>query len=799
MNAPAAFDRPRHTADAPAPGVHVGRPLPRPNAKRLLAGRGAYVTDLKLPRMLHAAFLRSPFAHARITRIDVEAARAAPGVALVATGEDLARLCAPWVGTLDHFKGMKSPPQMPLPLDRVTWCGQAVVAIVAESRAAAEDAAELVEVDYEELPVLADLDTALAADAPRIAPDFSDNICFRSVVETGDVDAVFASAAHVVDAQMTFGRHTGVTLEPRALIADYDASEHSLTVHHGTQTPFQFQDLYARHYGIPESRVRVIAPDVGGSFGVKLHVYNEDMAVIGLSMLAGRPVKFVADRLEAFVSDIHARDHRVKARAALDADGRLLAIQAEDETGIGSFSTYPRTSAVEGNQVIRLIGAPYRMEAYRGDLKVVFQNKTQTSQYRAVGHPIACAVTEHLMDRAAARIGLDPFAIRARNLIPDDAYPCESATGYKFEKLSHEGCLAKLRTLMDYDRLRADQAALRPRGIHRGIGIAAFVEITNPSPAFYGIGGARISAQDGAVVKITPSGEVRCLISVTEQGQGTETIIGQIVADYLGVSRDIVRVITGDTQVTPHGGATWACRGAGIGGETALQAAKKLKANVLAVASAILQARPEALDLVDGQVVDKAGGAVRISLAEVARITYFRSDTLPPGTDAQLTVAHHYAPRGYPFAFTNGVHGCHVEVDAETGLVKILKHFVVEDCGRVINPLLVEEQVRGGVVQGLGAAFFEECRYSDTGQLVNGSLADYLVPMSCEMPDIVIDHMETPTRDTELGAKGCGEAGTAAASAAALNAVNDALAPFDALLTQIPMTPARILRALGTF
>ncbi|MFG1264464.1 MULTISPECIES: xanthine dehydrogenase family protein molybdopterin-binding subunit [Xanthobacter] len=797
MNAP--FDRPLGAAPHLEPGVHVGRPLPRPNAKRLVAGRGHYVTDMKLPRMLHAAFVRSPFAHARIVRIDVEAARAAPGVALVATGEDLAKLCTPWVGTLDHFKGMKSEPQLPLPLERVTWSGQAVVAVVAESRAAAEDACELVEIEYEDLPVLADLDTALAPDAPRLVKGFADNLCFRSALESGAVDDLFASAAHVVEADLAFGRHTGVTLEPRALIADYDASEHALTVHHGTQTPFQFQDLYSRHYGIPEARVRVAAPDVGGSFGVKLHVYHEDMAVIGLSMLAGRPVKYVVDRLEAFVSDIHARDHRVKAKAAVGADGRILAMAVEDETAIGAFSTYPRTSAVEGNQVIRLIGAPYRLEAYRADLKVVFQNKTQTSQYRAVGHPIACAVTEHLMEKAAAATGLDPFEVRARNLIPDDAYPCQSLTGFKFEQLSHEACLAKLKTLMDYDRLRAEQAELRARGIHRGIGIAAFVEITNPTPAFYGIGGARISAQDGAVIKITPSGEVRCLISVTEQGQGTEAIIGQIVADYLGVSRDIVRVITGDTEVTPHGGATWACRGAGVGGETALQAAKKLKANVLNVAAAILQAQPGDLDLVDAEVVDKAGGTVRLSLAEVARIAYFRSDTLPPGTDAQLTVAHHYAPSGYPFAFTNGIHGCHVEVDAETGLVKILKHFVVEDCGRIINPLLVEEQVRGGVVQGLGAAFFEECRYDEAGQLVNGSLADYLVPMSCEMPDIVIAHMETPTRDTELGAKGCGEAGTAASSAAALNAVNDALAPLNAELTQIPMTPARILKALGAY
>lgn len=799
MNAP--FDR-AHTAGIGSgreAGPHIGRPLPRPNAKRLLAGRGRYVTDLKLPRMLYAAFVRSPFAHARITRIDVAAARSAPGIVLVATGEDLARLCSPWVGTLDHFAGMKSEPQRPLPLDRVTWSGQAVVAVVGESRAAAEDACELVEVDYDELPVLADLDGALAPAAPRLVAGFADNLCFHSAIEAGAVDALFASAAHVVEADLSFGRHTGVTLEPRAIIADFDASEQALTVHHGTQTPFQFQDLYARHYSLPEARVRVVAPDVGGSFGLKLHVYHEDMAVIGLSILAGRPVKYVADRLEAFVSDIHARDHRVKARAAVDADGRLTAIAVEDETAIGAFSTYPRTSVVEGNQVIRLIGAPYRLEGYRADLKVVFQNKTQTSQYRAVGHPIACAVTEHLVEKAAARTGLDPFAIRARNLIADDAYPCRSLTGYGFEKLSHEACLARLRTLMDYDRLRKEQAERRARGIHRGIGIATFVEITNPTPAFYGIGGARISAQDGAILKITPSGEVRCLISVTEQGQGTEAIIGQIVADYLGVSRDIVRVITGDTEVTPHGGATWACRGAGIGGETALQAAKKLKDNVLRLAATILQTQPERLDVRSGEVVERDGGAARMSLSEVARIVYFRSDTLPQGTEAQLTVAHHFAPSGYPFAFTNGIHGCHVEVDVETGLVNILKHFVVEDCGRIINPLLVEEQVRGGVVQGLGAAFFEECRYDESGQLQNGSLADYLVPMACEMPDILIAHMETPTGDTELGAKGCGEAGTAAASAAALNAVNDALAPLGAELTQLPMTPARILKALGTY
>ncbi|MGY4309231.1 carbon-monoxide dehydrogenase large subunit [Bradyrhizobium sp. USDA 4369] len=781
------------------PNSYIGRSVPRPNAKRLLAGRGRYVTDIRLPRMLHAAFLRSPHAHARIISIDADAARALAGVHLIATGADLARICTPWTGTLDHFKGMTSEPQLPLPLDRVVWAGQAVVAVVAESRALAEDALELISVDYEELPAVVDLDEARQPGTPTVNPAGQSNICFRAQLDSGGVDEAFAAAAHVIEQQFSFGRHTPVTLEPRAIVADYEPDSGMLTVHHATQTPYQFQDLYSRQYNIPEARVRVIAPDIGGSFGMKLHVYHEDMAVIGLSMMLGRPVKYVADRIESFVSDIHARDHRVQARMAIDADGKILAMDVHDATAIGAFSTYPRTSVVEGNQVIRLIGAPYGFTSYRAALEVVFQNKVQTSQYRAVGHPIACAVTERMVDIAASHAGLDPLAMRDRNVIADDAYPLVSPTGYKFEALSHQACLRRLREIMDYDALRGEQAELRRRGVHRGIGIATFVEITNPSPAFYGVGGARISSQDGATISLTPTGEVRCAISVTEQGQGTEAIIGQIVADQLGLAQEHVKVITGDTEVTPHGGATWACRGAGIGGETALQAARRLKANILAIAALVLQEQAAALDIVDGQVVSAASRQPRLDVAEIARIAYFRSDTLPPGTQAQLTVSHHFAPQGYPFAFTNGIQGCSLEVDVDTGFVKLLKHYVVEDCGRIINPMLVDEQLRGGVVQGLGAALFEECRYGETGQLLNGSLADYLVPMAMEMPDIVIDHVETPTADTILGAKGCGEAGTAAASACVLNAVNDALTPFGASINTIPITPARILKALNRY
>jgi aerobic carbon-monoxide dehydrogenase large subunit len=448
---------------------------------------------------------------------------------------------------------------------------------------------------------------------------------------------------------------------------------------------------------------------------------------------------------------------------------------------------YPRTSAIEANQVVNLVGGPYVTRNYRARARVVFQNKNVMCQYRAVGHPIACSVTEGLIDLAAARIGMDSVEIRRHNLIPDNAYPCGSPTGLKLEKLL---------AMMDYKGLRAEQAALRERQVHRGIGIASFIEVTNPSAAFYGVGGAKISSQDGVAVRLDAQGSVICQTSITEQGQGSESVTAQIVASALGVSMDRVRVILGDTDVTPYGGGTWASRGAGIGGEAALQATKLLRKNILDVAAAILQSSPDELDIVDNGIVNMTDGALRIELKELARVVYFRPDTLPPGIQPELMATRHFVPREYPFAFTNGVQASWLEVDTETGFIKLLKHWVVEDCGTIINPQLVDEQIRGGVVQGLGAALFEKCIYDERGQLTNANMADYLVPMSGEMPDIDVGHVVSPTWESELGAKGAGEAGTAGAAAAVANAVNDALRPFGTAVTEIPLTPQVILTAL---
>ncbi len=780
------------------PNSYIGRSVPRPNARRLVEGRGQFTDDLPTPaRTVHAAFLRSPHAHARIVRIDIEAARASEGVVLVARGADIAAVCTPWVGVLTHFSGMKSAPQSPLAIGKAVWLGEPVVAVAARTRAQAEDAIDLIEVGYEALPAVTDVDAALAPGSPTIHPELGDNLAFQLKLESGAVDEAFRDAHAIVEDEFHFNRHSPVTLEPRTILAEYEASENRLTIHQSTQTPYQMQDVYARHLGIPEANIRVVARDVGGSFGLKLHVYGDEMATVAMSVMLRRPVKFVADRLESFVSDIHTRSHRVRARMAVAADGTITAMDVDDVTGIGPFSAYPRTSAVEGNQAIRLMAGPYRNRNYRGALKVVFQNKAMMSQYRAVGHPIACAVTEALVDRAAQATGLDVLEIRRRNLLPDDAYPYTSPTGYVFERLSHHQCLEALRTTCGYEALRREQRELRARGIHRGIGIAAFIEITSPGPAFYGVGGAHITAQDGCVMQLEPSGALRCMVSVTEQGQGTEAIMAQVAASTVGLDMGQVRIVTGDTGTTPYGGATWASRGASIGGETVLITGRALRQQLLALAGALLQARPEHLDIRDGAVVDAADGRERITVESLARVAYFRPDTLPPGAQAQLTASRNHVPRGQPFAFTNGIQASHVEVDTDTGFVRLLGHWVIEDCGRIINPLLVDEQVRGGVVQGIGAALFEECLYSPEGQLLNGSMADYLVPMAGEMPDIQVGHVSTPTLHSELGAKGAGEAGTAGAAAAVLNAVNDALAPLGTRLTEIPLTPERILTALG--
>jgi carbon-monoxide dehydrogenase large subunit len=764
-------------------------------ARRAVEGRGRYVDDLILPRLVDVAYLRSPYAHADILGIDTSAAASVPGVIAVVTGAEIAERMTPWLAVMENQPALKTVPQYALAVDRALWQGEPVCAVVAETRAIAEDAAELVKVEWRERAPVGDMERALEADAPVIHESIGDNKMYERSVETGDPAAGFAAAAHTVEQTYHFGRHTGVTLEPRAVISSFDPSEGRLTVYYGGQAPHMIQVLFSRHLNLAERDIRVLTQDCGGSFGIKSHLYGDEFATAVLSIMLGRPVRWRADRLESFVSDIHARHHRVRAKMGVDGGGRILAFEIDDLVGAGPYSAYPRTSIVEGNQVLNIAGGPYHVGGFRGKTTVVFQNMVPVSQYRAVGHPMGIVACDSLLEKAAGTLGIDRLEIRRRNFVPDDGYPVNSPGGVPLHDLSHQACLEKLEQIADVDALARDQAAARERGIYRGIGYASFIKGTNPGALIYGPARVPITAVDGCTIRFEPAGGVTCLTGVTEQGQGTETMIAQIIAAAIGLAFDDIRVITGDTDSMPYGGGTYGSRGAGIGGEASWKAAVTLRGQILELAGVLLQTAAETLDIRAGVVVDAATGTERISLKELGNIAFLRSYELPDDYHPVLVATERFRVRDY--IFTNAAHAAYVEVDPDTGFIKVLNYWLVEDCGRVVNPLLVAEQQRGAVVHGLGDALYEHCIYDDAAQLQNATLADYLVPMSAEMPDIVVDHVVTPTSKTELGAKGAGESGMAGAPQTILSAVNDALRPLGGEVTAVPITPEDVLCALG--
>ena len=772
--------------------AYVGTSVKRGDDPRLIAGRGRYVDDIVLPRMVHAAFVRSVHAHAEIIGLDLDAARRAPGVVAVLTGDDVARSCQPYRGILLHYKGMKTGAMLPLARERVRCVGEPVVAIAAESRALADDAAALVRVDYAPLPAVLSPVQALAPGAPVIHPELGDNVVYETRLTAGDVDDAFVRAHRVWRRRFSVGRHTGVAMEPRALVADFDPTTRSLTVWMSTQVPHMMQAVLAELFSLAEHRVRVIAPDVGGSFGMKIHVYQDDMAAVALALALGRPVKFVASRRESFASDIHAREQTVDVEYGADADGTLLGMRARITAAIGSYSAFPRSSVVEGGQVLRLLPGPYRVAHYDAALTVVAQNKVITSQYRAVGHPIATAVTESMLDLIARDLGLDPAEIRRRNLVR--SFPYTSATGNVYDSGSYVEALDRLLDVAKYGELRRQQAAARAEGRAVGIGLSCFLELTGPGAQFYGIGGAPISGQEGTTIRLEPSGAVTVLAGITNQGQGTHTALAQVVADALSVSIDDITVFTGDTAVVPYGGGTWASRGMPIGGAATLLAARALADKVRAVAATLLEAHAADIELRDARATVR-GTDRTVTFRELARAVHFRSNELR-GLEPSLDATVHFTNPG-AWTFTNGAHLAMVEIDVETGRVCVLRYAAVDDCGRVVNPALLAGQITGGVAQGVGGALFEHCVYDDAGQLTTSTLMDYAVPRADDLPSFEVDYLETPAPGLPGGFKGAGEAGTAGAPAAIVNAVNDALAPFGALVTEQPITPERVLRALG--
>ncbi len=773
----------------------IGRSLARTGTRRLVAGRGRYVDDIVLPRMVHAAFLRSPYPHARLARVDLTVARAAPGVLAVYAWSDLQDTVNAWQSRSAAFPGLVSPIQTPLADGRCAWQGEPVLMALAQTRAAAEDALELAEIEWEELPAAVGLEAALAPQAPAVHPGLANNVAWTKETLGGDPDEAFAKAALVVETEVRLARLTGVTLEPRGLVADWDPAGETLTVHHSHQMPHQMQAHFAEFFGVRADRVRVVVPDVGGGFGLKMHVYPDEIAAVAGAIKLARPVKFIADRLESLASDIHAREHNVRARMALDGEGHIVGFDVDHRHGAGAYSVFPRGSPVESSAALHLVGAPYHFAHFRGRLTIALQNKAMTGQYRSVGHPIAVLVTERLVELAARARGEDALALRRRNFTPPGETPYVNGAGQRLFDVSHDACLLALERLVDVPRVRETVRSARAAGRALGFGVACYVEMTATGAEAYGKAGVPVSAADSVSLSVELSGAVRCAASVTEIGQGVTQALAQAVADGVGVPVERVLVHTGDTAQVPHGGGAWASRGAAIGAEAAWLAARRLRRNILEAAARLLGADDESLDLRDGTIVDHRGEA-RLELSELAHIAAFKGYELPEGFQPQLSLMHHYRRSKDLFLPANGVQASLVEVDLHTGLVRPLKHWAVCDCGRVLNPLLVEEQLRGGIVQGIGEALYEELRYGEDGHLETGTLAEYLVPMAAEMPDIEVAHVQTPYDGTSLGAKGAGEAGVAAAPAAILNAVNDALAPHGAALDAVPISPAAVLEAL---
>ena len=559
--------------------------MPRAATKRLVAGRGRYLDDISLKGEYHAAFLRSPHPHASFAITDTAAAAAHSGVVRVLTADDIDEVCSSWKCVLRNAPDLVSPEQRALARDRAAFQGEPIAMVIARSRAIAEDALELISVDWSELPAVTSLETAVSDPSVRTHPDLENNLCWTFQQRAGDPESAFANARHVVRKRLDFARKTGVPLETRGILASYDAAANAMLVHVSHQMPHQFQLHVSELLGMSLPDVRVVCSDVGGGFGIKMHVYPEEIAVCAASKLLGRPVKFVADRIESMLSDVHAREHIIEGRMAIDETGMITAIEVDDIQGLGAYSVYPRSSTAEAMSTLRAIGGPYRFDHYSARLRSVLQNKVMTGQYRSVGHPIATAITECLVEEAARVRGESSIAFRRRNFLGREMMPWISPAGARMVDLSHHACLDRLLALIGYDEMRDKIETWRSQGRIVGLGLASFVEFTATGAEAYGRAGVPVSSIDTVVLTLEPTGHVRAQASASEIGQGIQQGLAQIIADAVGIPTDRVRVGLGDTASAPYGGGAWSSRGAAITGEAAWRAGRKLQQQILVVAA----------------------------------------------------------------------------------------------------------------------------------------------------------------------------------------------------------------------
>ena len=767
---------------------YFGASISRREDPRLLRGQARYVDDIKLPGLLHAAMVRSLHAHARLHAVHVEAAKALPGVAGVFRFEDLAA----WMRPIPPFGEAPAPlgeriglrmydtPRYPLARDTVRYVGEPVAVVVARSRAEAEDACELVEVDYEPLPVVVDTEAAVATDAPRLFEELDSNVVLRFTHRLGDAESAIAAADVVVRERFRVHRYTGTPLEGRGMVVEPHAVEPRLTMWDATQFPHVVQSALVQVLGWPAHRIRVVAPDVGGGFGVKAIVYPEEILLPLVALQLRRPVKWIEDRREHLLSTIHSREQVHDIEIAAMRDGRIVAVRDCFLVDIGAYNV---SSIIQPyNTVAHMLGL-WRIPNFTAEARVVVTNKMVHAPYRGAGRPAAVFVMDRAVDRLAHALDLDPAELRRRNVIRAEDMPYDTGQLYRdgqpliYDSGNFPEALDKALAAIDYAGFRGQQEGLRAQGIYRGIGISSYIEGTGVGP------------YEGATVSVDASGGVVVATGACSQGQGHETTFAQLAADALGVPVRHVTVINADTAAIPLGVGTLASRSAVVAGNAVHEAAARVRTKLAEAAGALLEAASDDIDIDAGQAFVRGTPQSAVSLARVVQ-SALPTYASPGAVDADFrATVYRQVPT---VTYASAVHVALVEVDIETGQVELLRYVVVHDCGRIINPMIVDGQIHGGVAQGIGGGLYEEVLYDTSGQLLSASFMDYLVPTSMEVPRIELTHLEYPSPRNPLGVKGVGEGGAISPPAAIANAVEDALRPFGVCIREAPLSPGRV-------
>ncbi len=780
-----------HTSDLLRPR-HVGMPIRRTEDPRLLTGDGEYTADRKPDRALHVAFRRSEQPHADITRIDTTRARAAPGVVAVFTAEDVTADYKPVI-PFSRMPNYYATPITALASKKVRYVGEAVVAVIAEDRYLAEDALELIDIEYALLGAVTDPELALSQDAPLLHEEAATNVLIAREFKKGDAGADLAAAHVRVRDRFQMTRKAALAIEPRSYCAEFESRRDSITLYTSSNIPGIVRDALAESLDLPGSRLRVVAPDVGGSFGSKGSLYPEEILLCVAAKKLRRSLKWTADRLEDISSSSQAFAEIVDAEMGFDENGSAIALEADVIGDVGAYSIYPWTCGLEPVQVVSFLPGPYRIRSYRGAVRGVATNKPPTGPYRGVGRPISTFVAERLMDMGARALGIDPLEIRRRNVVQSYEFPYRTSSGIIWDSAGFVECLEAAAQAGEYEKLRQQQNAARAEGRYFGIGLATYAELTGIGSRIAVAPGMPINTgSETAKIRMDSTGAITAAFGVASHGQGLETTLAQIIADDLGARFDDIRVIQGDSDAVPMSTGTYASRSAVLGGGAAKHASLILREKIKKVASHLLEAAADDID-VDGGFATVTGTDRAVTFKQIAKAVYSDMKTLPVEARQELEASYTYDP-------INGTTACAthlvaVEVDPTTCFVKIHKYVVAEDCGRIINPMIVDGQVHGGVAQGIGAALYEEMIYDDDGQLLSASLADYVIPSAVEIPDIDVVHIESQSAAAG-GFRGMGEGGTIGAPAAIANAISDALSALDINVSILPITPERIFRLL---